>query len=401
MDPAGPGGAQPLWQRAFRWRPVPDGERRPVIRAGRVLAGWRDRLAAMSDMRLAAFAAMISVLAAAIAAGAVYLVTGQPGTTITAYFHQAIALYPGTTVDVLGVSVGTVNSVQPDGQLVKVTMTVNHGVAVPAGADAAVIEPSVISGRFVQLLPAYTGGPQMKSNAVIPVSRTVTPVEIDQIYSSISKLTQDLGPNGVNKNGAFSNALNTGAANLNGNGKAFATMIQQFGAAMRTLSSSQGNFFGTINNLQQFTAMLNNNDSQVRLGEQQLSQVFGFLSADRQNLAGALNELATALNQVKGFVQGNRGALKSDISQLMSITQLLVNQRKSLAEALDVTPLAADNFLNAYSPVYGSLAGRGNLNEISMGPGACTGTGACGGSGQTSSAPLPLPATGSSGGGGG
>ncbi len=41
-------------------------------------------------------------------------------------------------------------------------------------------------------------------------------------------------------------------------------MIQQLGAATRTLSGSQNNLFETIDNLQQFTAMLKDNNEQVR-----------------------------------------------------------------------------------------------------------------------------------------
>jgi phospholipid/cholesterol/gamma-HCH transport system substrate-binding protein len=96
--------------------------------------------------------------------------------------------------------------------------------------------------------------------------------------------------------------------------------------------------------------------------------VSSFLAADRQDLAGALNELATALSQVQGFISGNRAGLKSNISKLQAITKILVNERASLSEALDNFPLAVDNLLNAYDPANGTLSARGDLNEISMGP---------------------------------
>jgi phospholipid/cholesterol/gamma-HCH transport system substrate-binding protein len=403
-------GRASAWLRMFTWRHRPAEQRGAAGGPWRRLAGWWHRIAALPGRRLAAFGAAAVLLAAAVGAGIGYLVSGPPGTQITAYFNEATGMYPGSGVRILGVTVGTVNAVQPDGTQVKVTMTVNHGVSVPASAGAVVILPGVIAGRYIQLVPAYTGGPRMPDNGTIPASRTATPVEIDQIYSDITTLMNNLGPNGVNKNGALSDALNVGAANLQGNGTAFATMIQQFSAAMRTLNGSQGNFFGTIDNLNQFSAMLKNNDSQVREGEQQLSQVFGFLSADRTELGGALQELSVALSQVKGFVQGNRAELKTDLTKLENITRLLVGQRASLAESLGDVPLAADNFLNAYNASNGTLTGRGDLNEISMGPGACTQNpepAACGGSGSpgssgsqagsgqgSSAVPLPLPATG-------
>jgi phospholipid/cholesterol/gamma-HCH transport system substrate-binding protein len=334
---------------------------------GRLMLGHlRDRLTpATRRSRIIAIAAVAAVIAL-VSAGLV-LTSGGSGKQVTAYFTETIGVYPGSTVRILGVSVGTIDSVQPQGRLVKVTMTINDGVPVPANAGAVVVAASVVSDRFIQLTPPWTSGPQLASGAVIPASRTATPLEVDQLYASLTKLATDLGPNGANAHGALSNAINTGAANLAGsNGKDFNTMIRELGQATRTLSGSRGDFFATINNLQQFTTMLKTDDSQVRLAQQQLAQVSGFLASDRQDLAGALHELATALGQVQTFIAGNRTLIKSNVSKLAGLTKILVDERASLAQTVDVAPLAVDNVLNAYDPVHRSLDGRGDLRELEV-----------------------------------
>jgi virulence factor Mce-like protein len=318
--------------------------------------------------RLGGFVAA-GVVLVLVCAGAVWWVFRDLGAKqITAYFSEAVGVYSGSDLRVLGVQVGRIDSVTPVGTQVRVTMTLDDGVAVPANVDAVVVSPSVVSDRYVQLSPVYDGGPQIKDDAVIPASRTATPVELDQLYQSLDQLTTALGPGGANADGALSKLLDTGAANLGGNGQALGAMIQQFGAATRTLSGSSANLFGTIDNLQQFTTMLKNNDGQVRDAESQLADVTGFLADDRQDLAGALRQLADALVKVRGFIEGNRSLIKSNVDKLESITQVLVNQRASLAESLDALPLAATNVLNAYDPENGTLDGRADLNEFSMGP---------------------------------
>jgi len=361
--------------------------------------------------RLALGAGAIIVAAALVAGGVLLYRANHQGKQVTAYFTETIGVYPGSTVRVLGVPVGTVDAIQPQGTQVKVTMTVNSGVAVPAGAKAVVVAASVVSDRYIQLTPAYSGGPQLADNAVIPVSRTAVPVEVDQIYTSLNRFARALGPNALNKNGALSELVKTGAANLTGNGAYLHAMITQFGALSKTLGDNSGNLFATITNLQVFTSMLKANDGQVRLAEQQLADVSGFLAADRQDLGAALNQLATALGQVQGFIANNRSLLKSNITKLASITRILVDERASLTEAVNTIPLAVDNVVNAYDSTNLTLDGRGNLNELSMGPGAhdlqaitSGGTGA-GGAGPAGAVPLspsalravpplPLPAVG-------
>jgi phospholipid/cholesterol/gamma-HCH transport system substrate-binding protein len=374
-----------------------------TVRIGGLLRTRRDRLVLG--------AGAVIVAAALVVGGVLVYHASHKGTQVTAYFSETIGVYPGSTVRVLGVPVGTVDSVQPQGTEVKVTMTVNSGVAVPADATAVVIEPSVVADRYVQLTPAYTSGPQLTDNAVIPVSRTAVPVEVDQIYTSINRLTQALGPNALNKNGALSELIKTGAANLNGNGANLHAMITQFGALSKTLGDNSGNLFATITYLQRFTSMLKANDGQVRLAEQQLASVFGFLAGDRQDLGAALHDLSIALGQVQVFIANNRALIKSNVTKLAAITQLLVDEKASLSEAVNTIPLAVDNVVNAYDATNRTLDGRGDLNELSMGPGANdltaitaggTGTGGSGPAGAvplTPSAlhvvpPLPLPAVG-------
>jgi phospholipid/cholesterol/gamma-HCH transport system substrate-binding protein len=341
------------------------------------------------------------IVAAVLVTGAVLVYqAGHKTKQVTAYFTEAIGVYPGSTVRVLGVPVGTIDAVQPVGTGVKVTLTVNSGVAVPADAKAVVVAASVVSDRYVQLTPAYTGGPQLTDNAVIPVSRTAVPVEVDQIYTSLNRLTQALGPNGLNKHGALSQLVKTGAANLTGNGANLHAMITQFGALSKTLGDNSGNLFATITYLQRFTSMLKSNDGQVRQAEQQLADVTGFLAADRQDLGGALHELSIALGQVQGFIANNRGLIKSNVSKLASITKILVAEKASLTEAVNTVPLAADNVVNAYDSTNHTLDGRGDLNELSMGPGANnltaitpagTGAGSAGPAGAVPLSPAALP----------
>ncbi|MFI5533801.1 MCE family protein [Kitasatospora sp. NPDC051853] len=311
---------------------------------------------------------VVIALAAAAAAVAATLIAvpGPEGSRVTVYFDHAVGVYAGSDLRVLGVKVGTVRSVRPEGARVRVELGLDHGVKVPATASAVVVAPSVVADRYVQLTPAWTEGPLLADRAVIPVERTAQPVEIDQLYESLTELATALGPDGANSQGALSRLLDTGARNLGGNGKAIGDSIEQLGRAAKTLSGSSEDLFATLTQLESFAAMLKENDGRVRTVTDRLAAVSSYLAEDKEELGQALHQLAVALGEVKTFVENNRTRLANGVDQLVPITQSLVDQRASLAELLDTAPLAAGNLLRAYDPRTGTITGRANLTELTL-----------------------------------
>ncbi|MBE1462323.1 MCE family protein [Kibdelosporangium phytohabitans] len=306
---------------------------------------------------------IVSVVALVLTAVTYLVFRPSGGTRITAYFNTAVGLYEGSTVRILGIPVGTVDEVTPAGKQVRVELSVDSDRAIPANASAVVVAPSLVSDRFVQLSPAYAGGARMESGTVIPVERTITPVELDDLYKSLSRLSTALGPDGANSKGELSRLLDVMAANTKGNGALIGETIKQFADASRTLAGAKDQLFGTVEGLQRFTTMLARNDSTVVKFTNQLRDVSASLAADRADLGGALAELAGALEKVRGFIKDNRAALKSNVDKLTGITKVLVDQRKSLAEAIDVAPNAVMNLSDAINPRTGALETRTLLLE--------------------------------------
>jgi phospholipid/cholesterol/gamma-HCH transport system substrate-binding protein len=378
-------------------QPAPAGSARHRRGAGRAARpGVRARI--RSSVILGALAGIVVLVAAGLIAARLT----EHGRTITAYFPETIGIYAGSDVRILGVKVGAVDSTQPAGPDVRVVTTIDSNVPVPAGARAVVVVDSIVADRYIQLTPAYTSGPELASGAVIPLSRTVVPVEVDQIYSGLTQFFNELGPAGVNKHGALSQAIRTGANVMDGNGASMSQMLTQFSALNKLMGDSAGNFFGTIAHLHTFSGMLASDDANVRAAETELASVTSYFAADRQNLQAAIGDLATALQRVQGFVADNRGLIKVNVDKLAAITDLLTQERSSLAETLDDAPLALDNLLNAYDGTTRTLDGRGDLNELSLGPAAKILDSEEGldqavpvsGAALRALPPLPLPATG-------
>ncbi|VVJ19978.1 MCE-family protein MceD [Amycolatopsis camponoti] len=308
------------------------------------------------------FIAAAILLALVVTAALWWVFSGTGEHHVTAFFSRAVGVYSGSDVRVLGVRIGQVDSVTPRGEQVQVDMTVDGSVGIAEDTTVLVIAPSVVADRYVQFAKPARGGPRLKNGASIPVRRTATPVELDQLYASLDSLSKALGPNGANSQGALSDLLKTGAQNLQGNGQAFNDSVRNFAQLARTLAGNSGDLFGTVDELQRFTTMLSTNDQQVSGVNQQLAQISGTLAANSGELAHALDSLGQALGDVQTFIRDNRGAIKSTVDDLVTTTRTLVEQRQSLADTLDGAPLAVTNVLNAIDPATGRLRGRGNLD---------------------------------------
>jgi virulence factor Mce-like protein len=279
---------------------------------------------------------------------------------VTAYFTGTVGLYPGSDVRVLGIPVGTITEITSLGDKVRVEMVIDEDYDIPADADAVVLAPSLVSDRYVQFAPVYDGGPTMEDGDQVPLDRTATPVELDQVYGALDELSAALGPTGANRDGALSDLIDTGAANLDGNGESLNRTLTGFSQAVETLATNREDLFSSLDNLQTFTSALATIDAQVSQFNDNMVAVMDLLASEREDLAEAVTLLSQALGDVAGFVRTNSALLTTNVDRLADVTLALVQQRTALAEVLDVAPAALGNLARAYNPDYGTLDTRDN-----------------------------------------
>lgn len=321
-----------------------------------------------AGMNLARGVSIACVLALLVAGGLWWTLKDANTKHATAFFPRTVGLYEGSSVRVLGIEVGEVQTITPQGDRVKVEMTYQRKVDVPADAKAVIISPSLVAGKYVQLLPVYQGGPELDDGAVIPLDRTAVPLGYNALTESLEQLADSLGPKGANSEGELSKLLNTLARNFGGNGKMLHETITKLSQASRTLSENKGDLFATVRNLADFTSTLAGSDQKVRTFSHKLAQVSDFLAGERNDLAATVDQLGVALKSVRGFIENNNEALKSNVDKLASVTRVLVEQRSALAEILSVAPVGLSNLVDTYNASSGTLDARPVINELTQPP---------------------------------
>lgn len=319
--------------------------------------------------RLGSIARITVVVALVLGAISVFALDTRRDHTVTAYFSTATGLYVGDDVKVLGVRVGQVTEVDPQGDRAKVVMKVHRDEKIPSDAKAAIVAPSLVSGRFVQLAPAWKGGPSLKDGAVIALGRTAVPVSFDEVKNELVDLSTALGPDGPT--GSTKGALNEAITTLEGNlGEGNATRLKNSLASMQdaasSLSDSRGNLFQTLTNLNTFTRTLVANDQEVKGFTNGLAQFSDVLSDNRTQLAAVVKDLRVALTDLSDVLSKNRGTLKTSITSATTLTQTVASRSNALADILHSAPTAVIDLYNAIEN--GAVAGHvalSNLDSVS------------------------------------
>ena len=278
-------------------------------------------------------------------------------TTVTAYFADALALYPGDRVQIMGVTVGHVDSVEPAGDKMRVVLSYDSQYKVPADATASVLNPTIVASRIVQLSPPYNGGPVLADNAVIPLERTQTPVEWDDIRGQLDKLVTELGPTPSQPKGPLGDLIEALSANLNGKGKQINTTFRALSDAVGALNDGRGDLFAVTKSLALFVNALHQSDQQFVSLNNNLAQITTSLNNSDEEMATALRDIDGLLTTARKFVDDNGSLLATDINNLAEVTNALMQPepRNGIETVLHVYPNLAANVNQIYHPTTGSI----------------------------------------------
>lgn len=278
-------------------------------------------------------------------------------TSYTAYFANTNGLYTGDEVRILGVAVGTVTRIEPQPDSAKVTFTVDARYPVPEEAKAAILSPSLVSARAIQLVPAYSGGPKLAPRSVIPLERTAVPVEWDDFRDQLEKLTASLQPTVPGGPSPLGALVNTTADNLRGQGDTARETVIKLSKAISALGDHSTDIFSTVRNLQLLVSALSSSSDLLADFNTNLADVTTVLSNTPDEIATTTKGLDGALADLRGFVAENRDGLGETIDHLNAITGALNESSGDIKQVLHIAPTVFQNFTNIYQPAQSAISG--------------------------------------------
>lgn len=282
--------------------------------------------------------------------------------TLIAYFPRAVSLYESSNVRVLGLPAGTVKKIEVVGNRVKVTMSMNSSVPVPANVKAQIVPQSLIGERYVQLFPAWKEG-EAKAPSGYEIGKTnpddvIIPVEPDEALAALNNFLKSLDPNGLGR--LISNAAN----DLQGNGQKLNDALQGVSNLVSTFAAKDQQLVNIVDSFDRLTATLRTRESQLGDIISTFAAATKVLADERGNLQALLASLSSLSQNALDLVVEHGDRLSKDITQLTRLAQSIDANLGAIDKLLTSGPMVARGLLGAYDPTTRSTRLRTELGPI-------------------------------------
>lgn len=265
---------------------------------------------------------------------------------VTAYFDSVAGLYADNDVAVLGMPVGRVLSITPQGDRVKVELTIDKDIPVPADATAAIINTSLVTIRHIELSPPYTEGPKLEDGDVIVESKS--PVEIGTLFDTVDNLVEQFQGD-ADGNGPLSDMLSISSGIFGGNGARMKAAIDELSKAAQVGVDNGDTLVEVIKNMDELTSALVDNYPKMTEFSAAITQVSEMLGEQAPGLQATMEGLEQTLNNTATFLEGNSTTLGGSMGRLAAVISNLSDYSRQLVDTIDVAPLAFENLSNSIS----------------------------------------------------
>ncbi|MCW2796769.1 MCE family protein [Nocardioides sp.] len=266
------------------------------------------------------------------------------GDTYYAAFSESGGLKAEDEVRIAGVRVGKVESVELEGDHVRVTFRVKTNSAFGDLSRAAIKVKTLLGAMYLSLEPAGEG--QLKAGSEIPVERTSSPYDVVEAFSGLAETSADINTK------QLAASLTTLADLTRNTPQEFRAALDGVSALSTNLAARDDQINSLLKNLKRVSTTLNARDQDI-VGLMRDSDVlFRALVQRRQAVHNLLVSTADLSRELTGLVRSTRADLKPALSNLEGVLGVLNKNEDNI-----------DNSLRLMAPFYRVFA-----NTLGNGP---------------------------------
>jgi phospholipid/cholesterol/gamma-HCH transport system substrate-binding protein len=277
--------------------------------------------------------------------------TGLPfwpqGKTYEAFFTDAGGIAPGNDVNVSGIKVGKVSTVELAGDTAKVSFTVDRGIKVGDQTLVAIKTDTVLGQKSLSVTPHGVG-----NVTTIPLGRTTTPY-------TLNTALQDLGGNASELDKPrFEEAIQTLTSTLKDATPHLRGALDGIANLSRSLNARDEALDQLLMHAKRVSDTLAQRAGQVNQLVTDGNLLFAALDERRQALSNLISGIDDVSQQLSGFVADNRREFKPALDRLNAVMDNLLERKEHIGEALRRLP--------PYATALGEVVGSGPGFQINL-----------------------------------
>jgi phospholipid/cholesterol/gamma-HCH transport system substrate-binding protein len=244
------------------------------------------------------------------------------GQTYHAALSEAGGLKVGDDVQVAGVKVGKVTSIELDGGHVRVAFTAERSAKLGRETGAAVKTKTLLGKKYLALTPSGAG--QLDSGATIPLSRTVAAYDVIEAFSDLTTTTEQIDVP------QLSASLDVLAHEFKDSPPAVKASLDGLTRLSRTVSSRDGELRALLAHAKAVSGTLADHNQQVATLIQDGDLLLAELHRRRAAIHALLQSTSDLAEQVTGLVRDNRAQLAPALAQLRTVLATLQKHEDDL-----------------------------------------------------------------------
>lgn len=284
--------------------------------------------------RLVAVVVAVVVVVLAVSGAVVYARAGSDKLKLCAQLTDSAGLYSGNAVNIRGVRVGTVESVQPHDGYVTVDMSMDKR-SLSRDMRVVAINNSVLADRRIELVDAQArGGATLAAGTCVPLSRTYTPISVSTAFQSFTNMFTDIGAPGSDSQAPIRQLLVASSRELSGTGPAINASVNNLAGFMKDPDEFLAQMRGVFDNLAVLTQITQQNFDPIRViaeSAASLTNLMGELFDDFVGGFIGLGEAAPAIDDLASRIvppfldlaEQNQSSIDVALGQVPRITGIL------------------------------------------------------------------------------
>jgi phospholipid/cholesterol/gamma-HCH transport system substrate-binding protein len=266
------------------------------------------------------------------------------GDVYYAEFSESGGLRVDDEVRIAGVRVGKVESIELDGDRVRVGFRVETDSEFGTETQAAIKVKTILGAMYIALVPAGEG--QLEEDETIPVERTSSPFDVVDAFSGLAETSADIDTD------QLANSLTTLADLTRNTPEEFRRALDGVSALSETIASRDAEINSLLQNLERVSTVLDARDQDI-IGLMRDSDVlFRALVSRRDAIHDLLVSTTTLSEELTALVSQSRADLKPALDHLENVVAVLNKNEDNI-----------DNSIRLMAPFYRVFA-----NTLGTGP---------------------------------